>query len=287
MKLISLAALTEEETMPLTVFKTVFETSLQPCKRFVFPNRQKSWQLFKGTESHQLIFWPDSEKQHEFESLKNWRPLLIGNHTWSKYVLLSDYKTPKTKRKFWGNSKIKPKYLLMTSHWLSNSAKKPFNSSPIISDQLKVFFVRNGSPQKKKSGLVRKHTIPKSLQKFVQSVVQNVNWGHLRLLVKLVTTAKDPTIRQKGAVQRNYQTTLWSLSQRPMKGKKMQRITLFSFYLQVTWRRIQLENFKYGREVLMMRVNGVSFTLISTKFWQTLCEPKLQKMATGIKTYDH
>ena len=76
--------------------------------------------------------------------------------------------------------------------------------------------------------MVGKHTIPIFPQKFVQSVVQNMDEGHVRCLAKRITAAKDLTIFQKCAVQRNNQPTMWRMGQKLLKLlKKVSRIILF------------------------------------------------------------
>ena len=112
--------------------------------------------------------------------------------------------------------------------------------------------------------------------------------GHVRGLVIRVTTAKDSTVLQKCAVQRNSQSTLWRLGQKRMKLNKMRPPVPFSLDILIKSRIVQLKKFEVnGRETPMMRDNGASLTIISRKIWQKIGEPKLEKMACGLETYDH
>ena len=249
------------------------------------PNKQNAWQLHKGTQSHEVIFWPDSEKLQDFVSFKNWEPLLIRKDT-SNYGSLPDYETPNTNCKFWTTSKMNPKQLLMTSYWLSNNANQLFNSSPNKLNPPKVFFFRNSNRQKKMTGLVKIHIIPKFLQKFVRSLVQNMNRGPIRRLLKGITAATAQKFWKNCRTEKQ-STNFLEI------GSKTDEIeesaSVYSFFIGYSnyIKNGTVEKFsKCGWEVPMMRDTGASLTLICMKNWQHFGEPNVEKMASGIEIFD-
>ena len=94
-------------------------------------------------------------------------------------------------------SKINPEQLLMTTYWLSNSANKPLISTPNTLNRPKAFLMSGTlADRRKMTGLVRNT----HYRNFFESLVQKMNRGHLRRLIKRVAAPKDPTILQKRAI---------------------------------------------------------------------------------------